>query len=439
MRSLITLLLCLIAGIVNAQGTLMTVAGTGVAGFSGDGGDARLAQVSYVGNSNVVVDTAGNIFLNDIGNYRIRKIDGKTGIITTFAGNGGRGYSGDGGPATSAQIGKPWYITLDWKGNLLFYDTAYCRIRSITPSGMISYWGGTACGDDGDGGSITAAKIDGGTLVAADSGKLYISTAYKIRCVDPSRIIRRFAGSTPGFSGDGGPALSAQFNNIEHMTNGKTSGITIADASLSRRVRNIDDKGIINTIAGSGSGFVSGDGGKAIAAGIGILGSVTYDQFGNLYFFASSRIRRVDAKDSIITTIAGTGVPGYSGEGVDAKTSSVTKGYIYFDTGKYELYFFDYARVRKITNLIKPVSISEVTKTYSPEIFPNPANTKISVSGIPIRSEIWIYDLLGREHLHTTMSQMEVDIDVSCFAPCTYILRAKTPIGQEVHAKFVKQ
>jgi len=431
--------LCQIANIVNAQGTLMTVAGTGVAGFSGDGGDARLAQISYVLNSNVVVDTAGNIFLNDIGNYRIRKIDGKTGIITSFAGNGGRGYTGDGGPATSAQIGKPWYITLDWKGNLLFFDTAYCRIRSINPAGVISYLGGTTCGDDGDGGSITAAKIDGGTLVAADSGRLYVGETFVIRVVDPSGTIKRFAGSIPGFSGDGGPAISARFNSVQQMTRDTKSGITLADASITRRVRNINDRGIINTIAGNGSGSVSGDGGKAISSGIGQISSVAYDQFGNLFFWASHRIRRVDVRDSVLTTIAGTGVSGYSGEGVDAKTSTISQGFIFFDTGRYELYFFDPSRLRKITNLIKPVSINETVKTYTPEIFPNPATREIHVSGVPIHSEIWIYDLLGREQYHATMQEMEVTIDIGAFECGLYLLKAKTPEGTSSYAKFWKQ
>ena len=424
-----------------SQGTIMTVAGTGVSGFSGDGGDAKLAQVSKLYGSSVVIGASGDIYFIDCDNYRIRKINAKTGVISTWAGTGGRGYSGDGGPSTLAEIGKPWSMTLDWKGNLLFIDTGYCRIRSISPAGIINYLGGSICGYDGDGGPIATAKF-GATdmLLGADSGAFYISSGSRIRRSDKFGVVNRVVGSvSSGFTGDGGLAIYAMLGASGGITLNPLNYLTISDGGATRRIRQINEKGIINTIAGNGGGTPAGDGGKAIAASLGTLGGIAYDQFGNLFIATSFRIRRIDAKDSIITTIAGTGVNAYSGEGVDAKTSSIGVGYIFLDTAKYEIYFPEGARLRKITNLIKPVSISETAKTYTPEIFPIPANTKISVSGIPIRSEIWIYDLLGREQLHTTMSQIEVDVDVSGFAPGTYILRAKTPTAQEVHSKFVKQ
>lgn len=439
MRSLITLLLFVLAANANAQGTLMTVAGTGVSGFSGDGGDAKLAQVSKLRLCHVVTDKEGNIYFVDEGNYRIRRVDRKTGIITTFAGNGGRGYTGDGGFATSAEINKPYGLTIDWKGNILFNDSVYCRIRSVSPAGIINYWGGTICGDDGDGGSVTSAKLLNTAIKSADSGKLYSVGNATLRFVDSKGIIKRITANAWGFSGDGGPAILAQVSGIGSMTFEKSGNLVFADGNAARRVRRIDEKGIINTIAGNGSGASSGDGGKAIAAGLGQPVGVAYDQFGNLFIAANNMIRKVDFKDSVISTIAGTGIAGYSGEGVDAKTHSISNSRMYFDTTYYEIYFFDTSRLRKITNLVKPVSINETAKTYTPEIYPNPASTQIKVSGIPIRSEIWIYDLLGREQLHTTMSQMEVEVDVSGFAPGTYILRAKTPTAQEVHSKFVKQ
>jgi hypothetical protein len=439
MRSLITLLLSVIAGIVNAQGTLVTVAGTGVPGFSGDGGDAKLAQVSQLLRCTGSIDKNGNLYFTDEGNYRIRRVDRKTGVITTFAGNGGKGYTGDGGLATSAEINKPFGINFDWKGNLLFIDSVNCRIRSISPSGIINYWGGTVCGEEGDGGLVSAAKLQYTAIMTGDSGKLYASALAGIRLVNSLGVINRIAGSSFGYSGDGGLAIYAQFSGVSSMVLDQKGNLVLADGNAALRVRRIDEKGIVNTLVGNGSGTVSGDGGKAVGAGIGFPLGLAYDQFGNLFVCASNRIRRIDSKDSTITTIAGTGVAGYSGEGVDAKTHSISTSFIFFDTAHYELYFFDPSRLRKITNLIKPVTINEAAKTYTPEFFPNPANTKISLSGIPIRSEIWIYDLLGREHLHTTMSQMEVDVDVSGFAPGTYILRAKTPTGKEVHSKFLKQ
>lgn len=440
-RTLFYLLLMgpLLAG---AQGTIMTVAGTGVVGFSGDGGDAKLAQVNVsVGwEAFIVFDTAGNILFTDPGNYRIRKIDRKTGVITTFAGNGGKGYSGDGGPAIVAEINEVKSISFDWKQNLLLIDSATCRIRSINPLGIINYVGGTSCGYVGDGGALTSAKLDSNSnITAADSGRLFIGLGNYVRLVSKSGVIEKYAGGKSGYSGDGGLAIYAGINHNSGMTLDKDGNLVFADGGASRRIRHINKKGIINSIAGNGFGVTGGDGGKAILASLGNPYSVTYDQFGNLFIGqADRRIRRVDAKDSVITTIAGTGVNAYSGEGVDAKTSSIAGINIFFDTAHYEIYFGEPGRIRKITNLVKPVLINEVVKTYTPEVFPNPATTQITISGIPIRSEIWIYDLLGREQYHTTMQQMEETVDVSKLVPGTYILRAKTPKGADAYARWVK-
>lgn len=442
MRVAISFIFSVCSLFTNAQGTLMTVAGTGVSGFGGDGGDARLAQINLglPTAASIAFASSGDVLFTDKGNYRIRKIDLKTGVITTFAGNGGRGYSGDGGLALVADINRVASISFDWRQNLLLIDSAYCRIRSINPSGVISYIGGTTCGYSGDGGAISAAKFEYGShLTAGDSGTLYLGNVVYVRYIDRSGVISKYAGGTAGFSGDGGLAIYAQIRANSHMALDINGSLSFVDGSSTRRVRHIDRKGIINSIAGNGGGTTSGDGGRAVLASLGAPVSIAYDQFGN-YFIgqADMRIRRVDSKDSVITTIAGTGVNAYSGEGVDAKTSSIAGSFIFFDTAHYEIYFGEPGRIRKITNLVKPVSINEAAKTYTPEIYPNPATTQISVSGVPIRSEVWIYDLLGREQYHTTMQQMEETVDVSKLVPGTYILRAKTPKGADVYTRWVK-
>lgn len=450
MRLFFVIFLLLVPFVSSGQGTLMTVAGTGVVGkYSGDGGDARLADIAiYPGGSIVVTDEKGNVFFTDSYNRRIRRVDRKTGIITTFAGNGGTGYSGDGGPATLAEINRPMAIAFDRKGNLLMLDTVFCRLRSISPAGIITTIGGTTCGYDGDGASVKTAKLGMGWLAVGDSDKIYLADRYngyypydKIRMIDAAGIIRKIAG-VPGFySGDYGPALAASFSEINDIkVDIRNDYITVANGQLGgMRVRQIDDKGIIRPIVGNGVAIPGPDGLKATATDLGNPVGITFDQFGNLYVAASSRIRKVNFRDSIVTTIAGTGTPAYSGEGVDAKTSSLLGGHIHFDTSTYELYFFDIGRLRKITNLVKPLSIEENTMQYSMEIYPNPATTKISVSGIPIRSEIRIYDLLGREQLHMSMQRMEESLDVSLLVPGMYIIRARTPKGDVLNVRWVKE
>jgi serine/threonine-protein kinase len=336
-------------------------------------------------------------------------------------------------------------LAIDKYGNLYFSDTAKCRIRKINTSGIISRIGGDTClntaeGFSGAGGPLSAANFCvSNKIIADDSGGFYIGLDVKIVRVDLSGTVSKFAGTVYGWAlGDGGLAIYCSFRSAGCFALDAHNRLTIPDIG-NQRIRQINEKNIINTIAGSGYPSSSGDGGKAILANVFQPNSVAYDQFGNLFIGERGRIRRIDVRDSIITTIAGNGTIAYSGEGVDAKTSSIAGVVISIDTVNYEIYFAEPGRIRKITNLIKPVSTHEVTPNYTLEVYPNPASDFISLSGVPLRSEIELYDLTGRLQLKTTMQQMETILDVSRLAPGTYILHASTSGGTRIVSKCQKQ
>ena len=289
---------------VDPSGIITTVAGNGTHGYSGDGGPATRAGL--YGPSGVFVDDAGNIYIVCQVSYRIRKVD-PSGIITTVAGTGIPGYSGDGGPATQASFNGPRGIFVDVQGNLYIADTANHRIRKVDPSGIITTVAGTGIpGYSGDGGSATQAQLDGPWGVFVDAqDTLYIAAGYAVRKVDPSGIITTIAGNgIPGYSGDGGPATRAGLNFAASAVVDGQGDLYIADIN-NARIRKVDTFGTITTIAGNGERGYSGDGGPAIQAGLNFPTGVALDTAGNLYIADTNndRIRRVG--DAAIASSSG--------------------------------------------------------------------------------------------------------------------------------------
>src|SRR5215212_6603184 len=235
---------------VDPDGTITTVAGTGVYGFSGDGEPATKAQLNFP--NAVAVDREGNLYISDGDNYRIRKVD-KDGIITTFAGTGEAGHSGDGGPATSAKLTEPDQMTFDDRGNLYFVD--YTSVRKIDPSGTITTVAGTGrFGFSGDGGPATEAKLTASDVALDDKGNLYIADTEnnRIRKVDRDGIIHTVAGTgKEGYSGDGGPATEAALNLPIGIALDREGNLFIA-CHHNSRVRKVDRNGKITTVAGTG-------------------------------------------------------------------------------------------------------------------------------------------------------------------------------------------
>jgi sugar lactone lactonase YvrE len=234
---------------VDPDGTITTVAGTGEAGFAGDGGPATKAQLDVP--IAVAVDREGNLYITDESNYRIRKVD-KEGIITTFAGTGKGGYSGDGDPANKARLTDPGQITFDAKGNLYVAD--YKSVRKIDPSGTITTVAGTGeLGYSGDGGPATEAKLTAGDVALDGKGNMYITDNQRIRKVDKDGIIHTIAGTgKKGYSGDGGPATEAALNDPIGIAVDGEANVFFSDHH-NNVVRKIDRKGKITTVAGTGT------------------------------------------------------------------------------------------------------------------------------------------------------------------------------------------
>ena len=306
---------------VSPSGIISTVAGNGSYGYSGDGGVATAA--SFKSPTGVAVDGSGNIYVADNADHRVRRVS-PAGIITTFAGNGTASSSGDGGPATSAAILYPIAVTTDGAGNV--YIAESYRIRKVSPGGIITAFAGG--GSAGDGSPATSASLNTVADVSADaSGNVYIGDSMdnKVRKVAANGIITTLAGNGYlSYSGDGGPASSAQLNQPAAVAVDSSGNLYIADDSNSR-VRMVSASGTITTVAGTGEYGFSGDSGKAISAKLKTPTGVAVDRSGNLYVADGSgnRVRKVSPQ-GVITTVAGNGNSGFSGDGGPATSAQLS-------------------------------------------------------------------------------------------------------------------
>jgi sugar lactone lactonase YvrE len=312
---------------VAPDGVISTAAGNGTFGFSGDGGPATAAQL--FSPQGLTVDAAGNLFIVDTVNHRIRKVT-TDGVIRTVAGNGILGFSGDGGPATGAQLDNPAGVAVDAAGNLFIADRYNHRIRKVTPDGVIHTIAGNGREDfRGDGGPATAAQFEYPNSVAVDStGALFIGDHSYVHKVAPNGIITTLAeNGLYGFSGDGGPAVSALLFNPSDVAADVAGNLFIADSG-NHRIRKITPDGMINTIAGNGIYGFSGDGLQAVNAQLNYPSGVAVDAAGNLFIADTynQRIRKV-TPDGIIRTVAGNGTAGYSGDGGQATAAQLNWPY----------------------------------------------------------------------------------------------------------------
>ncbi len=311
---------------VDAGGTLTRVAGNSRAGNSGDGGPAAAAQLSFP--MGIAVDGAGNVFVADRDASVVRKI-APDGVISTVAGNGTPGYSGDGGPATAAQINGPFDVTVDAGGSLYIADTGNQVVRKVSNGTISTYAGNGTGGFGGDGGGARGASFNGPEGVAVDAaGNLYIADTFngRIRRVGADGTMATVAGvgSTGLYSGDGGPANSAAISLPTDVAVDGAGNQYIADFGNSR-IRMVAN-GIISTVAGRADGAPQIDGEAAVNARLEGPTGVTADRGGTVYFVeagigSGTGLARGDYKvwkvstAGVLTTLAGTGTPSDSGDG----------------------------------------------------------------------------------------------------------------------------
>jgi len=323
------------------KGKVFCFAGTGEPGYTGDGGPARLARLN--GPAGLAIDRDDNIYVADLINCVVRKIDGGTGIISTVAGSGESGFGGDGGPALRAKLNRPEGIFVDSEGALYIADSGNHRIRKVEPStGIIKTIAGNGeAGYAGDNDSALKARLNNPAGVVVDSkGNVYFNDYGndRIRKIDSRGIITTCAGTgMPGYSGDGGPATKAGINDVYGMAIDKNDNIYVID-SLNFAVRKIDSRtGFISTVVGKGKPgpvveFASIQeaflGGKSHAKGT--IGSevphaIEVDSLKNIFVGETgpNRIRMIDALKNRIFTIAGNGERGWPGDDGLAKKASL--------------------------------------------------------------------------------------------------------------------
>jgi sugar lactone lactonase YvrE len=347
---------CRIRKISAQTGIISTVAGTGTScWYSGDGGPATSATLNDP--SGVAVDSSGNLFIADSNNCLVREVSGTTGIISTLAGTPPDltgllhcGYVGDGGPATSAKVGFANGVAVDGSGNIFIADTTNCAIRRISASGIISTAAGRgSCGYSGDGGPATSATVNAPYGVVVDpSGNIFIADTSNcvVRKVSSSNAqISTVAGNTAGcgYSGDGGLAISAQLNHPYGVAVDSSGEIFIADYNNSA-IREVSaSTGNISTFAGvavpdpnhvgqmigfptySGDGYPGTDAELAFLNATPWAASMATDRAGNVFIAdtANNVIREVSASTGIITTVAGNGFFGFSGDGGPATSAQL--------------------------------------------------------------------------------------------------------------------
>lgn len=410
MRKVVQTMFILVSLTMKSQ-IVYTVAGNGIQGFSGDGGPASSSQVSSI--AGIVVDKNGGVIFAD-GN-RIRKVN-KFGIINTIAGNVTPGFSGDGGPASSAYFTFPNGISLDTAGNLYIIDDINERIRKIDASGIITTIAGTGIqGFSGDGSTATIANINVSSGITVDkSGNIFFcDNSSRIRKVDISGIISTIAGNgVPGFSGDGGAALLAQLNNPTDICIDGNNNLYIADFG-NKRVRKINSSGVITTIAGTGIGGISGTGGPATSANIDAR-YIASDQSGNIILSElGGYIRKINLAGtlSLISSVGTTtcsnanGISPFSTCLSGDKLSFDNLGNIYFGVNS-PSNIGQIVRVICFNNCFLNINVLSAVQYRQALIYPNPNNGSFSIEMSDSISEnhFELFNIFGQKVLEQKIS-----------------------------------
>lgn len=394
---------------LKAQNIYTLAGNSNTPGYNGDNIAATAATLNDP--AGVAVDAAGNVYIADAANGRIRKVN-TAGIITTVAGSGYTGNNGDGGDATLATIDIPLSVAIDGSGNLYIAGQDYKRIRKVNTAGIITTIAGTGFGGfSGDGGPATAAKISGAEGIATDAaGNVYIVDRdnQRIRKISTSGIITTVAGNGfIGYNGDGVLATSTSLYSPMAVAVDAAGNLYIADY-LNNRIRKVNTSGIISTIAGNGNDAFSGDGGLATAAEIRSPTGIAVDAAGNVFFVDGSfRIRKINTA-GIINTVAGNGGASHSGDGGPATAAGMNSpfGVAVSNSGNIYIAVRDDNRVRVVGTA--PAAITTISNNnLSIQLSPNPNNGSFTIEGLASQNEstctLTIVNMLGQQVYATSL------------------------------------
>lgn len=399
-----------------------TIAGNGSPGYSGDGIPAISSQLKLP--SDVAIDVSGNIYIADFFNCRIRRVN-SSGIITTIAGNGVGGYSGDGGIAQAAQINAPAGIAIDASGNIYIADTYNHRVRKINTSGIISTIAGNGVmGYGGDGGPALNCSFNYPWSVKIDaSGNIYIADTgnQRVRKIDPSGIITTIAGNgTTGFSGDGFIGTLAQLNSPQGVAVDATGNVFISD-KFNNRIRKVSPTGIITTIAGTGFQGYWGDGMNATNAHLYNPVGIATDGIGNVYFadYLNNRIRMINLA-GVINTVVGSGIPGFFGDGGLATTAQIYQPFGLGVDAAGNIWAADTYnhRIRYVSNVL---SIDNLNNAFEISIYPNPSKDYICFE-LKKKSHIQIVNLIGEKIFNEILNEGDQRLDFSHYKGGIYFI-----------------
>jgi trimeric autotransporter adhesin len=419
---------------------ITTIIGSGIAGFSGDGGNCATSELNHPDVARF--DRYGNMYIADEFNNIIRKVSA-SGIITTVSGNGIRGFSGDGSPATNAAIYQTGDIIFDNVNN--YYIASYGAIRKVNNAGIISTIAGTGVrGNSGAEGPATTIQIfDPIGLVFDADGNLYYADngTFRIRKVNTSGILSTIAGTgVYGYSGDNGPATSAQIGDVCYMAFDSSGNLNFPDDHHVVRKINMHT-GIVTTILGNGTPGYSGDGGPASSATFRGPFAIQFDDKWNMYVTdaAAFVVRKIEATTGIITTVAGEGSYGYSGDGEPATDAKLGDDVNCSAIDQYgNLYIADASnnRIRMVT--YHPVGVDNIQSPASSlNLYPNPASNQITINVAAVmEGTITITNLVGQAVLTHEYHGNSVTIDVADLPKGLYFVKV---IGTAYTGKFVKE
>lgn len=447
MRNWFLILLFICACInVHAQIIITKIAGQGkVSGYSGDQGLATDAKLFHP--EMICLDKYGDIYFTDSENGRIRKITVSTGIITTIAGNVSFAYSGDGGPATDASLFFPTGICIDTVGNIYTSDVLNRRIREVNIStGIITTIAGNGIqGNSGDNGPATDAQINGVTGLCTDkSDNIYFTDNdnNNVRKININTgIITAIAGTgVAGYSGDNGLAKDAQLHEPTHPFVDNSGNILVTDM-LNNVVRKIDMlTGIITTIAGTGAQGHTGDNGLAKNADLYQPLGIFVDANDNIFIseYWTGTVRRVDGATKIITTVAGKGTIGFSGDGGPATNCEMAAAGIWLNKHG-EIFIADQGNhvIRKVYDSSQHYTqVNSIAKSEV-RVYPNPASDELTIEGAE-GSEVSVYSTVGQRVLHMDKVTKTHRMNIAALIPGNYIVQVADPsTGLRMTSRFV--